>query len=70
MDGLRFDDDLKQYVCEYNGIMFAWDEEPVEYGEMIEKLSNAYWDKIDSIARYISAEIEEILIKQLPFISH
>ena len=57
---MRFDDDLQQYVVEHNGIMFAWDEEPEEYEELVEKLSEAFCDKVDSIARYISADIEEM----------
>ena len=57
---MEFDDDLQQYFVEYKGILFTWDEEPDEYEELIEKLSEAFWDKIDSIARYISADIEEM----------
>lgn len=60
MPEITFDDDLQQYVCDYNGILFSWDEEPEEYEELIEKLSKSYWDKIDSIARYISADLEEM----------
>ncbi len=57
---MEFDDDLQQYVVEHKGILFAWDEEPEEYEELIEKLAEAYWKKIDSIARYISADLEEM----------
>lgn len=55
---MKFDDDLQQYVVEHKGILFAWDDEPEEYEELIEKLADAYWKKIDSIARYISADLE------------
>ena len=57
---MEFDDDLQQYIVEHNGILFSWDDEPEEYGELVENLSKAFWDKIDSIARYISADIEEM----------
>ena len=57
---MTFDEDLKQYSVEHNGILFTWDEEPKEYEDLIEKLSKEYWNKIDSIARYISAELEEM----------
>ena len=57
---MEFDEDLQQYFVEHNGILFTWDDEPEEYEELIEKLSKAFWDKIDSIARYISADIEEM----------
>ena len=57
---MKFDEDLQQYVIEHKGILFAWDEEPEEYEELIDKLAEAYWKKIDSIARYISADIEEM----------
>ena len=57
---MTFDEDLQQYSVEYNGILFTWDEEPKEYEDLIEKLSKEFWDKIDSIVRYISAELEEM----------
>ena len=57
---MEFDDDLQQYVVAHKGILFAWDEEPEECEELIEKLAEAYWEKIDSIARYISADLEEM----------
>ena len=57
---MEFDDDLQQYFVKHKGILFTWDEEPEEYKELIEKLSESFWDKIDSIARYISADIEEM----------
>ena len=60
MPGITFDDDLQQYVCEYKGILFSWDDEPAEYEEQIEKLAEVYWNKLDSIARYISADLEEM----------
>ena len=57
---MEFDDDLQQYIVEHNGILFSWDDEPEEYGELVQNLSKAFWDKIDSLARYISADIEEM----------
>ncbi len=54
---MTFDEDLQQYTVEHKGILFSWDEEPEEYEDMIEMISKNYWDKIDSIARYISADI-------------
>ncbi len=57
---MTFDEDLQQYTVEYKGILFAWDEEPEQYEELIEKLAKEYWNKIDSIARYISADLEQM----------
>ncbi len=55
---MKFDEDLQQYTVEYKGILFSWDEEPEEYMDMIETISKNYWEQIDSIARYISADLE------------
>ena len=27
---MRFDEELEQFIFEYYGLIFAWDEEPVE----------------------------------------
>ena len=32
---MEFDDDLQQYIVEHNGILFSWDDEPEEYGELV-----------------------------------
>lgn len=36
---MRFDENLRQFVYEYEGIIFAWDEEPGEdFPDTVKKL--------------------------------
>ena len=40
---MRFDENLRQFVYEYEGIIFAWDEEPEkDFSDTVNKLAAGY----------------------------
>ena len=40
---MRFDEELEQFVFEYHGLVFAWDEEPGgDYMEQVKTISGDY----------------------------
>ena len=49
---MRFDEELEQFIFEYYGLIFAWDEEPGEdYMEQVKTISEKYNAQLDSIDR-------------------
>lgn len=56
---MRFDENLRQFVYEYEGIIFAWDEEPGEdFPDTVKKLAANYYERLDDIVRHIAPRFE------------
>lgn len=58
---MRFDENLGQFVYEYEGIIFAWDEEPGE-GVLgtVKRLAASYYERLDDIVRHIAPDLKEM----------
>ena len=55
---MRFDEELEQFVFEYHGLIFAWDEEPEEnYMEQVKTISEKYNARLDSIIEFMMHDI-------------
>ncbi len=51
---MRFDEELEQFVFEYHGLIFAWDEEPGgDYMEQVKAISEKYNTQLDSIIEFM-----------------
>ena len=62
---MRFDENLGQFVYEYEGIVFAWDEEPGEdFPDTVKKLAAGYYERLDDIVRHIAPE-QQVIMKGL-----
>ena len=49
-----FDEELEQFVFEYHGLIFAWDEEPGgDYMEQVKAISEKYNTQLDSIIEFM-----------------
>ena len=58
---MKFNENLEQFVFEYNGLIFAWDEEPREdYVELVKKIPEKYNTHLDSIIEFMMSNITEI----------
>lgn len=58
---MTFDEQSGQFVCEKNGLVFDWDDEPEENVEdVIKMLSENYESHLDSIIDFMLPDIEEI----------
>ena len=56
---MRFDENLRQFVYEYEGIIFAWDEEPgKDFPDTVKKLAAGYYERLDDIVRHIAPRFE------------
>lgn len=52
---MRFDENLRQFVYEYEGIIFAWDEKPEkDFSDTVKKLAANYYERLDDIVRHIA----------------
>ena len=50
---MRFDENLGQFVYEYEGIVFAWDEEPgKDFPDTVKKLAANYYERLDARPAY------------------
>ena len=57
---VEFNEDLGQFVFEYNGLVFAWDEEPEEgYMEKVKTISENYSAHLNSIVEFMIPDITE-----------
>ena len=55
---MRFDENLGQFVYEYEGIIFAWDEEPGEdFPDTVKKLAANYYERLDDIVLHIAPDL-------------
>lgn len=58
---MRFDENLRQFVYEYEGIVFAWDEEPgKDFPDTVKKLAAGYYERLDDIVRHIAPDLKEM----------
>ena len=58
---MRFDEELEQFVFEYHGLIFAWDEGPEgDYMEQIKAIAEKYNARLDSILEFMMPDIVEI----------
>ena len=58
---MEFNEALGQFVLEYNGLIFAWDEEPEEgYMEQVKTISENYITNLKSIIEFMMPDITEI----------
>lgn len=58
---MEFNEDLEQFVFEYNGLIFAWDEEPEEdYMEQVKTISENYNTHLNSIIEFMMPDITEV----------
>ena len=58
---MEFNEDLEQFIFEYNGLMFAWDEEPEEgYMEKVKTISEQYNTHLNSIVEFMMSDITEV----------
>ena len=55
---MRFDEELEQFIFEYYGLIFAWDEEPGEdYMEQVKTISEKHNAQLDSIVEFMMPDI-------------
>ena len=55
---MRFDEELEQFVFEYHGLVFAWDEEPGgDYMKQVKAISEKYNTQLDSIIEFMMPDI-------------
>ena len=58
---MRFDENLRQFVYEYEGIVFAWDEEPgKDFPDTVKKLAAGYYERLDDIVGHIAPDLKEM----------
>ncbi len=58
---MEFSEALGQFALEYNGVIFAWDEEPeAGYMEQIKIISENYNTHLNSIVEFMMADITQI----------
>lgn len=61
---MEFNEDLEQFVFEYKGLIFAWDEEPrKDYMEQVKKISEKYNTHLDLIIEFMMPNITEVFGK-------
>lgn len=57
---MEFNEDLGQFIFEYDGLIFAWDEEPEEdYTEQVKTLSQKYNEQLNEIIEFMMPDITE-----------
>ena len=58
---MEFDEDLEQFIFEFNGLIFAWDEEPGEnYLEQVKTLSEKYNAHLNFIVEFMMPYITKV----------
>ena len=58
---MDFNDKLGQYLCENNGLFFAWDEEPEDdITGVINMLTENYYSHLDEIVQFMLPDIKLI----------
>ncbi len=57
---MEFNEDLGQFIFEYDGLIFAWDEEPEDYyTEQVRTLSQKYNEQLNEIIEFMMPDITE-----------
>lgn len=58
---MYYNEDLEQYVYEYEGLIFAWDEEPKEdIQNTVKMLADNYYEHMDAIIDFMMPDIKEV----------
>ncbi len=58
---MEFNEALEQFTFEYNGVIFAWEEEPEEgYLEQVKALSEKYETHLNSIIKFMMPDIIKV----------
>lgn len=58
---MDFNEDLEQYVYGYEGLIFAWNEEPEEnIQDTIKMLADNYFEHLEAIIDFMMPDIEEV----------
>lgn len=58
---MEFNKESEQFVLEYNGLVFVWDEEPEEgYMEQVELISGKYDTHLHSIIDFMMPDITKV----------
>lgn len=58
---MDYNEDLEQYVYEYEGLIFAWDEEPKEdIQNTVKMLADNYYEHMDAIIDFMMPDIKEV----------
>lgn len=51
---MEFHEDFEQFILEYHGLIFAWDEEPGEnYMEQVKRISETYHARLNFIIEFM-----------------
>ena len=63
-DMMEFNEDLEQFIFEYDGLIFAWDEGPgEEYMEQVKAISEKYNAQLNLIVEFMMPDITEVFGK-------
>lgn len=58
---MEFSEELGQYIFEYNGLIFAWNEEPEKGGmERAKTLAQTYNSRLDAIIAFMTPDIVNV----------
>ena len=58
---MDFNESLGQFVCEKDGLIFAWDEEPGEdVKDVIDMLTKNYHSHVDQIAEFMLPDLQQM----------
>lgn len=58
---MEFNKELEQFIFEYNGVIFAWDEEPKEgYMEQVKTISEEYHEHLNFIIEFMTPDIVNV----------
>lgn len=58
---MRYDEDLEQYIYEYEDLIFAWNDKPDDnFEERVKIIAKNYYDNFDEIVDFIKSNIEDI----------
>lgn len=60
-DKMNFDESLEMYVCEIEGVIFAFEEEQTgDYEENLKSIAEKYWNKIDTIVDFMLSDLQDM----------
>ena len=58
---MKYDEDLEQFIYEYEDLIFAWENRPDDnFKERVKTIANNYHDNFDKIVIFIKSNIEDI----------
>jgi len=58
---MNFDESLRQYTHEHEGVIFVWDKEPdCDFIDKVELLSKNYQENLNRIINFMLADLKEM----------